>query len=212
MDGAGPLHGRRVLDFTWNVAGPTCTRILAALGAEVIKIEWPGMPDPGRNVGGAAGGFFANVNLGKRSVAINAKHKDGQRLLEELISRSDFVVESFSAGTLEAWGFGYDRLVALAPYVIYVTVTGFGHTSRYTKYVTYGPTAQAYSGLTYTSGLPSTQPAGWGYSHLDVFTGYMAAAAALGALHKVKLGGGGPRPRRPLSGGDRREPAERSAP
>ncbi|MCW2541629.1 MAG: hypothetical protein JWN95_3354 [Frankiales bacterium] len=190
---AQPLKGVRVLDFTWNVAGPTCTRILAALGAEVIKVEYPTMPDPGRRLGGVAAGFFANVNLGKESITINAKSDAGRQLMERLIAKSDLVVESFSAGTLEAWGFPYEKLIALSPHVIYVSVTGFGHTTSFRKYVTYGPTAQAYSGLTYSSGLPGRPPAGWGYSHLDVFTGYITAMATLAAIYDVKYRGGGPR-------------------
>lgn len=187
-----PLAGIRVLDFTWNVAGPTCTKLLAALGADVIKIEYPTMPDPGRRLGGSAGGFFASVNLGKRSVTVNAKAPEGKQLFERLIAESDLVVESFSAGTLAAWGFPYERLIELSPRVIYLTVTGFGHTTDYQNYVTYGPTAQAYSGLTYSSGLPGVAPAGWGYSHLDVFTGYQAAMAGLAAIYEVKHRGGGP--------------------
>ena len=120
----GLLSGIRVVDFTWNVAGPTCTKLLAALGAEVIKIEYPTMPDPGRRLGGSAGGFFASVNLGKRSITINAKAPAGRRLFERLIAESDLVVESFSAGTLASWGFSYERLIALSPHVIYLTVTG----------------------------------------------------------------------------------------
>jgi crotonobetainyl-CoA:carnitine CoA-transferase CaiB-like acyl-CoA transferase len=191
-NGPLPLTGVRVVDFTWNVAGPTCTKLLAALGADVIKIEYPTMPDPGRRLGGSAGGFFASVNLGKRSITINAKAPAGKRLFERLIGASQVVVESFSAGTLASWGFGFEKLIALSPRVIYVSVTGFGHTTDYQKYVTYGPTAQAYSGLTYSSGLPAQAPAGWGYSHLDVFTGYQAAISTLAAIYDVQHRGGGP--------------------
>ncbi|MCW2541458.1 MAG: frc 9 [Frankiales bacterium] len=185
------LKGIRVLDFTWNVAGPTCTRILAALGAEVIKVESHTMPDPIRR-SPAAAGFFANLNLGKRSFTVDAKSREGHELLEQLVAESDVVVESFASGVLASWGFSYDKLVALSPNVIYVSVTGFGHTGPYQSYVTYGPTAQAYSGMTHSSGKPGRPPAGWGYSYLDVFTGSMAAAWTLSAIHKVRFRGGGP--------------------
>src|SRR3984957_8468878 len=184
-----PLRGVRVLDFSWNVAGPICGKVLAALGADVVKVESHQALDPTRR-GGSMAGFSANLNLGKRSVVVDAKTPEGHATLERLFASSDVVLESFASGTLEGWGFGFDRLVELSPRLVYVTITGFGHTGRYRSYVSYGPTAQAYSGLTFSSGLPDRAPAGWGYSYLDVFTGDMASAWALAALYRVRTAGG----------------------
>jgi benzylsuccinate CoA-transferase BbsF subunit len=196
-----PLEGIRVVDFSWNVAGPTSTKVLAALGADVIKIEWPGRPDPGRAFSFSpvtpgifdSGGFFADLNLGKRSFTVDPTDPAGKALVEELIAASDAVVESYSARVMPKWGLGYDRLRELNPSIVYLSVSGFGHTGPHASYVSYGPTAQAVSGITYASGAPGEQPAGWGYSYLDVMTGYQAAYAAVVALERRRRTGVGAR-------------------
>ncbi|MEV5409883.1 CoA transferase [Thermopolyspora sp. NPDC052614] len=196
-----PLDGVRVVDFSWNVAGPTSTKVLAALGAEVFKIEWPTRPDPGRMFSFSpttegiydSGGFFADLNIGKRSFTVDARSPEGLALLERLITASDMVVESYSPRVMAGWGLTYERMRELNPGIIYLSVSGFGHSGPHGSYVSYGPTAQAASGVTYASGEPGREPAGWGYSFLDVMTGYQAAYAAVAALRGRTTSGQGTR-------------------
>jgi len=189
--GFAPLQGVRVVDFSWNVAGPTATKVLAALGAEVIKIEYPTRPDPGRVfsfspvVAGIydSGGFFADLNIGKHSVTVDPRRDVGIRVIEGLIGVADVVVESYSPRVMTGWGLTFDRMLELNEAIVYLSVSGFGHSGPHGSYVSYGPTAQAASGVTYSSGEPKKPPAGWGYSFLDVMTGYQAAYAVTSALH-----------------------------
>ena len=193
------LAGVRVLDFTWSVAGPTITTILAAFGADVIKVEWPARFDSMRAVMVAAdvpptldsACFFAAVNPGKRGFSVNTRRPDGMALIEELIAQVDIVTESFSAGVLERWGLGYERMKELNPDIIYLSFSGFGHSGPYTSYDTWGPTAQSFNGMTGLSGLPGHQPAGIGFSYLDVMGGYHGALATLLAIYHKRATGEG---------------------
>ena len=182
------LEGIRVVDFSWIVAGPTCTRILGDFGAEVIRIEFEQTMDyiRGSYAAGAspnASGFFNDLNRNKLGVTLNVMHPRGMELLQDLISVSDIVVENFSATVLERWGLDYDAQRRIRPDVIYLSLSGFGHSGRDKDYVTWGPTAQALSGLTYMSGLPGEEPAGWGFSYMDHTAGYYGAMACVTALH-----------------------------
>ena len=191
MDKPLPLSGIRVLDFTHIVAGPQCTRILGDMGAQVIKVETEQALDSLRmspiGIGGEAGpnrsGLFEYFNRNKLSVTINALHPSGLAIIKKLLAVSDIVIENFSSKVLERWGLSYDEQVAIKPDIIYASITGFGHNGRDREYSTWGPTAQALSGLTLMSGLPGERPAGWGYSFLDHTAGYNAAIAVLMALH-----------------------------
>ena len=185
-----PLEGIRVADFTWIVAGPQATRILADLGAEVIRVENESRLDSMR-VGSVVGdqpsynrsGFFNNFNRNKLGMTVNLHHPRGKLVAERLVQASDIVIENFSAGVFERLGFGWERLQELNPRISYITMSGFGQTGRNSHYVTWGPTAQAVSGITYMSGLPDQPPAGWGFSYLDHTGGYFGAIAALMALN-----------------------------
>jgi crotonobetainyl-CoA:carnitine CoA-transferase CaiB-like acyl-CoA transferase len=193
------LNGIRVLDFSWSVAGPTITRIMASMGAEVMKVEWPGHPDPMRTAMFADdsepdidnGSFFAGLNIGKQSLTLNAGSEAGMQVIEKLIRESDVVVESFSAKMLRRWGLDYEKMASINPRIVYLSVSGFGHGGPYESYDTWGPTAQAFSGLTITSGLPYREPAGWGYSYMDICAGYMGTVAMLSALHVQRTTGVG---------------------
>ncbi len=190
-----PLQGIRVCDFSWIVAGPQSTRILADLGAQVIKVEnadhldsvrrMPGEPGPNRR------GLHNNFNRNKLGITANLGHPRGRELVERLIATSDLVVENFSPGAFARMGFPYERLRELRPDVVYLSISGYGHLGRDASYVTWGPTAQAVSGATATSGLPDQPPAGWGFSYLDHTAGYYGAIAALMALyHRSQTGEG----------------------
>ncbi len=186
-----PLEGIRVCDLTWIIAGPTATRFLADFGAEVIRVEHGQAIDAirvGRPIVGDAptlnnSGFFNYFNRNKKSILLNVRHPDGMQILRRLIARSDVVVENFSSGVMASWGLDYPQLREIREDIIYCSVSGFGHTGRDREFVTWGPTAQALSGLTLTSGLPGKPPAGWGYSYMDHTAGYYAACAIMMALH-----------------------------
>jgi crotonobetainyl-CoA:carnitine CoA-transferase CaiB-like acyl-CoA transferase len=188
---AGPLSGIRVCDFTWIIAGPTCTRVLADFGADVIRVEHAQAADAvrfGRPIVGDAptmnnSGFFNYINRNKRSITLNVRHPLGLETVKRLIAVSDVVVENFSSRVMESWGLGYDEQRAIRPDIIYCSISGFGHSGRDRDYTTWGPTAQALSGLTVTSGLPGLPPAGWGFSFMDHQAGYTAASAVMMALH-----------------------------
>ena len=194
-----PLDGVRVVDLSWIVAGPQCTRVLADFGAEVIRVENEqtldslrfGRPHPKGLDPPNSSGFFNTMNRNKRSITLNARHPAGIEVLKELIAKSDVVVENFSSRVLERWGLSYAELQTVRQDIIYVSISGFGHSGRDRDFTTWGPTAQALSGLTLMSGLPGEEPAGWGYSYMDHQAGYLAAVATLSALrHRRRTGEG----------------------
>jgi crotonobetainyl-CoA:carnitine CoA-transferase CaiB-like acyl-CoA transferase len=186
-----PLDGVRVCDLTWIIAGPTATRVLADFGAEVIRVEHGQAVDAirlGRPLVGDTptlnnSGFFNYFNRNKKSILLNARHPMGMDLLKRLIAESDVVVENFSSGIMESWGLDYPQLKEIREDIIYCSISGFGHSGRDKAFTTWGPTAQALSGLTYMSGLPGKPPAGWGYSYMDHTAGYNGAIAIMAALH-----------------------------
>ena len=202
MPKSRPLEGVRVLDFTWVRAGPWATRWLGAFGAEVIKVEWPLNPDPLRRPRPATtppdiepglntSGQFADTNVNKRSITLNARTPRGMEMVRDFVSISDIVIENFSAGVIKRWGIGYDEMQKLKPDIIYVSMAGFGQTGRHASYTTMGPSAQALSGLTFLSGLPDKPPAGWGWSYLDDSGGMYGAMSALTALRHRSVTGEG---------------------
>jgi crotonobetainyl-CoA:carnitine CoA-transferase CaiB-like acyl-CoA transferase len=199
----GALTGIRILDFTWVRAGPWCTRWLGALGAEVIKVEWPQVTR-----GGGAGaqavpvgyqgpasfntsGHFHDGSANKLSITINPRTERGGDLIRRLVAVSDLVIENFAYGAMERWGLGYEEMKKLRPDIVYLSMSGFGHTGRYRDYLTMGPIAQALSGLTYLCGLPGKPPAGWGWSYMDDTGGLYGALYALSALYHRNVTGQG---------------------
>ena len=195
------LEGIRVVDFTWVRAGPWATRWLGALGAQVIKVEWP-EAERGRASGGNTtprdvernlntSGNFNDTNANKLSITLNVRTARGLDLIKRLISVSDAVIENFSSRVLTSWGLGYEELCKLRPDIVYVSMSGFGHTGRHHHYKTFGPVAQAISGLTFLSGLPDKPPAGWGWSYLDDTGGLYGAMGVLtGIFHRNVTGQG----------------------
>ena len=208
-----PLQGIKILDFSWFLASAGGTRILAALGAESIKVEWKENPDTrlaamapigGRAARDAAtaplpgvtdsdmGGQFNNKNAGKRGMSLNIRHPKGLAIAKDLARQSDIVAEGFSPGVLERLGLGYDVLKSIKPDIIYVQQSGMGGIGKYGRFRTVGPVAASFAGATEMSGLPDpAPPAGWGYSYLDWIGAYGFALAALGALyHRNRTGQG----------------------
>lgn len=181
------LEGIRILDFTWVVAGPVATRILADQGAEVIKIERRDTLD----LGTRRAGFTGNLHRGKLSTVINMADPRGREIARRLVTVSDVVIDNFSARVMRNWGMDYDSLTQIKPDIIAVSMSGFGHTGPYTDYVSYGPTLQALSGYTLLMRHPGKEPAGWGYSYADMAGGYAGALAVLMALwHRRRTGQG----------------------
>ncbi|MFV1366776.1 CoA transferase [Mycolicibacterium elephantis] len=190
----GALSHVRVCDLSGQLAGAGATKIIAAFGAEVVRVEDPatqGLWDALRGVGPYVderrgvnfGAGFNNHNVGKYGVTINMRTPEGKDLLRELISISDVVCENFAAGVLDKRGFGYAELQKIKADIIYVSNCGFGHTGPYRDFKTWGPIVQAMSGLTFTAGLPDAEPAGWGFSYMDHMSALYMTTAILAALH-----------------------------
>jgi crotonobetainyl-CoA:carnitine CoA-transferase CaiB-like acyl-CoA transferase len=208
-----PLHGIRILDFTWFLASAGGTRFLSAFGAESIKVELKSHPDTRMAamapVGGRAarakataplpgvtdpdmGGQFNNKNPGKRGISLNVRHPKGLEIARRLVALSDIVAEGFSPGVLDGWGLGYEAMRAIKPDIIYVQQSGMGAKGTYGRFRTVGPIANSFSGLSEMSGLPEpAMPAGWGYSYLDWMGAYSFALAMLsGLFHRARTGEG----------------------
>ncbi len=182
-----PLAGVRVLDFTWVVAGPVATRILADAGAEVIKVERRAL----EYVGPRRAGQQADLNRGKLSVAIDMASARGLELARRLAGISDIVIDNFSARVMSNWGMDYASLARLKPDIICISMSGLGHTGPLTGYVSFGPTLQALTGFTRLMAGEGGEPAGYGYSYSDMVGGYTGALAALFALwHRQRTGQG----------------------
>lgn len=181
------LTGVRILDFTWVVAGPVATRILADQGAEVIKVERRDSLD----LGTRRSGFTGNLFRGKHSTVINMADPRGIGIAQQLVAVSDVVIDNFSARVMRNWGMDYDSLKKIRPDIIAVSMSGFGHTGPHKDYVSYGPTLQALSGYTLLMRHAGKEPAGWGYSYADMAGGYSGALAVLMALwHRRRTGEG----------------------
>lgn len=200
--GRRALAGYRICDFTGQLAGAGATKWLAAFGAEVIRIEDPVLrgrwdilrampPFVDERRGEDFGGGFNNHNTDKKGITLNLRTDRGKEILRGIVARSDVVSENFAAGVLDRWGFGYEALKEIREDIIYVSNCGFGHEGPYSQFKTWGPIVQAICGLTFTSGLPDQEPAGWGYSYMD-HTGamYMAIAIQLALLHRARTGEG----------------------
>ncbi len=199
---ADALSSFRICDFTGILAGAGATKWLASFGAEVIRIEDPvnegrwdilrgRQPWTDERRGINLGGSFNNHNVGKLGITLNLRTAKAREILERLVAVSDVVTENFSKGVMERWDFGYERLKAIKPDIVYVSNCGFGHTGPYSEFRSFGPLVQAVSGLTFTSGLPDREPAGWGYSYMD-HTGayYHVMAVLLALIHRQRTGEG----------------------
>jgi glutaryl-CoA transferase len=183
-----PLDGVRVLDLSRVLAGPYCTMVLADLGADVIKVERPGVGDETRAWGppyaGGESAYYMSVNRGKRSCALDLSTEEGQRQALELAAGSHVVIENFRVGTADRMGLGYEAVAALNPTVVYCSITGFGSDREPVGRPGYDFVAQAESGLMSITGEASGDPMKVGVAVVDVLTGLYASSAILAALHK----------------------------
>jgi crotonobetainyl-CoA:carnitine CoA-transferase CaiB-like acyl-CoA transferase len=181
------LTGVRVLDFTWVVAGPVATRVLADHGADVIKVERRDATDFGSRRAGLTG----NLNRGKRSIVINMADPRGVAIARDLARRCDVVIDNFSSRVMRNWELDYAHLCQLKPDIIAVSMSGFGHDGPHANHVSYGPTLQALTGFSLLMRHENGEPAGWGYSYSDMIGGYCGAFAAITALFQRAQTGAG---------------------
>tara|TARA_Y100001934_G_scaffold282038_1_gene394078 strand:+ start:824 stop:2974 length:2151 start_codon:yes stop_codon:yes gene_type:complete len=182
-----PLAGVRVLDFSWVIAGPTTTRYLAAMGAEVIKVEAPGRGDPGR-----ASELHTVLGQEKQGIVLNLKHNDAKRIARDLAARSDILIENFATGVMDRLGLGPDTLQSANPNLIYISASGMGRTGPEAKAVAYGTLLQCYAGFAGLNRHPEVAPR-VGMAWLDPMCGLKLAFMVAAALWYRQSAGGGSR-------------------
>ncbi|VEG44038.1 putative acyl-CoA transferase/carnitine dehydratase [Mycolicibacterium flavescens] len=195
MSVTGPLDGIRVIEVGTLISGPFAGRLLGDMGAEVIKIEPPGAPDPLRTWGQAeldGHHFFWTVHArNKKAVTLNLRTEAGRALFLDLVEHSDIIVENFRPGTLEKWSLGYDVLRERNRGIILVRVSGYGQTGPEAHKAGYASVAEAASGLRHMNGFPGGPPPRLALSLGDSLAGMFAAQGALAALYRRSVTGDG---------------------
>jgi formyl-CoA transferase len=181
-----PLQGVKVVEMGTLIAGPYCARLLAEFGADVVKIETPGAGDPLRNWRKLHEGnslwWYAQAR-NKKSVAVNLKEPDGQRIVRELAAGADIVVENFRPGTMEKWGLGYHELSARNRGLVMVRLSGYGQTGPYKDRPGFGAIGESMGGMRYITGYPDRAPVRVGISIGDSLAAMFGVIGALTALH-----------------------------
>jgi CoA:oxalate CoA-transferase len=192
MAAHGPLSGITVIDLSRILAGPYCTFLMTELGARVIKVEPPGKGDDAREYGPFVKGkstYFASVNRGKESIALDLKAADDKRIFEALLGKADVVVENFRPGTMEKLGYGWESLHRRYPRLIYASASGFGHTGPYSHHPAYDMVVQGLGGMMSITGHPGQPPVRIGMSIGDIGAGlYTAVAVNAALLHRERTG------------------------
>src|SRR5499425_3136948 len=181
------LEGIRVIDFTHDQAGPSCTQMLAWLGADVIKIERPPHGDRARRLWATADDpadsyFFLLLNSNKRSIVVDLKTDEGKDVARRLVREADVVAENLGPGVMERLGLGYEAVKVLNPRAVYASVKGFGSYGPYSAYKCFEPVAQATSGAMSVTGEAGGPPLLNGANIGDNGTGMHLAIAILAAL------------------------------
>ena len=192
----GPLHGYRIVDLTSMISGPLATMILADQGADVIKVENPDGGDHTRAANNSRNGFsasFLNNNRNKRSVALDLKNPSALRAMLRLLATADVFVQNFRPGVADRMGLGEQAVRAVAPEIIYVSISGFGETGPYAQKPVYDPLIQAVSGLaSIQAGSDTERPRLVRTIVPDKLTAYNAAQAITAALLVQGTHGPGP--------------------
>jgi crotonobetainyl-CoA:carnitine CoA-transferase CaiB-like acyl-CoA transferase len=190
----GPLAGLRVLDFSIVVAGPTAATLLGDFGAEVVKIERPGVGDPLRAWAPFKDGhslWWKAHSRNKKSVTLNLAKPEGQAIAKGLIARADVVIESYQPGTMEKWGLHHDALKEVNPRLIMLRLSGFGQTGPYKDRPGFGTIAEAMSGMVHITGFPEGPPVLPAFPMADEVVGTFGAMAVMMAIyHRDKTGEG----------------------
>ncbi len=181
-----PLEGIRVLDLSRVLAGPFATQLLGDLGAEIIKVEAPGRGDETRSWGppfaDGEAAYYLSVNRNKKSITVNLKTPEGIDIIKKLAKISDVFIENFKVGGLDKLGLGYEEIKKENPRIIYVSITGFGHTGPYKERPGYDFIIQGMCGVMSVTGEPDGEPMKVGVAWTDVITGLFASNAILAAL------------------------------
>ncbi|HEX9523060.1 MAG TPA: CaiB/BaiF CoA-transferase family protein, partial [Reyranella sp.] len=188
----GPLSGIVVVDLSRILAGPYCTLLMAEMGARVIKVEPPKGGDDARAYGPFVKGkstYFASVNRGKESIALDLKNDEQRRIFEKLLEKADVIVENFRPGTMEKLGYGWESLHQKYPKLIYASASGFGHSGPNSKDPAYDMVVQGMGGIMSITGNEGQPPARVGMSIGDIGAGLFTAVAVNAALvHRLKTG------------------------
>lgn len=191
------LEGVRVLDLSQFEAGPSCTQMLAWLGAEVIKVERPVLGEQGRQATVDTPGidpyYFMLLNMNKKSVALDLKRPEGREILDDLLRECDVFIENFRPGGIESMGFSWERVHELNPRIIYAQVKGYAPQSRYAEFPSFDTVAQAVGGLVSVTGYAGQEPVKPGPSVADAGSGLHLAIGILAALHQRSTTGLGQR-------------------
>ncbi len=185
-----PLSGIVVIDLTRVLAGPFCTMILGDLGAEIIKVEAPGVGDDARQFGpfldeaGARSAYFGSINCGKKSLTLNLKTDKGAAVLGDLVRTADVLVENYRPGTLERLGFSEQRIEELNPSLVYASVSGFGYSGPDSTNAAYDMVIQSLSGLMSITGTEDGQCVRVGSSIADIISGLYTTIGIVTALFR----------------------------
>jgi len=191
---SGPLDNTMVIDFTRVLAGPYCTMILHNLGAEIIKIEKVVTGDDARSFGpfiDNRSAYFASLNYGKKSVALNLKNEDDLEQCKKLIEKADVVVENFRPGTMNKLGLGYNELKIKNPELIYAAISGFGHSGPESQEPAYDMIVQGRGGIMSLTGESDGTPVRVGASIGDITAGIYGAVGIISALFQRNKTGQG---------------------
>ena len=197
-----PLENIRVLDITRALAGPYCTMMLGDLGADVIKVERPGLGDESRGWGPPFIGepygpypgesaYFISTNRNKLSITVNLKNTEGQDIIRRLVGISDVMVENFVTGVLDKLGLGYEDLHALNPRLVYCSISGYGRTGPFAGRPGYDAILQAEGGMMSITGPVEGPPYRVGIPIVDITTGMFSTTAILAALRARDITGEG---------------------
>ncbi|MEK7205032.1 MAG: CoA transferase, partial [candidate division NC10 bacterium] len=191
---SGPLKGVRVLDLTRVLAGPYTTMLLADLGAEVVKVEEPGVGDEARRVGPFLDGvsaYFVSINRGKKGLTLNLKVEAGCRLFLDLVRQADILVENYRPGVMGRLGLDYERLKAVQPRLVYAACSGFGQTGPYAHRGAYDMIVQGMGGIMSITGEPGGRPVRVGTSIGDIAAALFTTIGILAALAHARATGQG---------------------
>jgi benzylsuccinate CoA-transferase BbsF subunit len=187
MTNQAVLQKIRILDFSWVLAGPYATRILADFGAEVIKIQ-PLLPQEEDKF---SRGYYNTWNRNKLGITLNLNKPEGIALAKKLVGISDAVVENFTPRVMANWGLDYNNLKKIKPDIIMLSLSTLGNSGPWRDYVGFGPTIQAFSGITHLTSFPGKPPLGLGTAYADHVAGLFGCLALLGALeYRQKTGEG----------------------
>lgn len=196
-----PLASLRVMDFAQVFAGPTCTRILADLGAEVIRLESPNRLDVTRNLIHVDNDgqdlpwertlYFCIRNAGKKEIVVDLNQEKGREIVRGIIAQSDIVVESFTPRVMRSFGLDYEQLKLIKPDIIMISLSGYGQNGSYSDWSAYGMSLEPSSGVSALTGYPGGPPMRSGLSFTDPYSGFVGAGAVLAALHYRRQTGKG---------------------